>query len=308
MIRKHPLNLQGIFWILVCKFSFVIMMAMGKASSLPTIQINFCRSFSIFLVTGCMIFFNKNLTFKTSNPRLQFLKVLVGAFGMIGYFYAFRYLEMAQAATLSFSQSLILPIFAFLLLREKIGKGRIAALIVGYTGTLIALNPVYGTFNAPEIIMLIASACGAFAVVCAKKLTTKDSPTLLMFYSGLATSVILGIYYAFKGNMIDFGPEGQWCPLTIEHIKFFSMLVFISFIMQYSYIKAYSLADVGFLAPFDYIKLIISSVFSLVIFHQTPSLETILGATLIVGSTLYLTKRDIHKDPQYQYKNTGNGN
>ncbi len=304
MIKKHPLNLQAIFWILVCKFSFVIMMAMGKASILPTMQINFCRSFSIFLITGSMILFNKDLTFKTSNPKLQFLKVSVGAFGMIGYFYAFRYLEMAQAATLSFSQALILPIFAFFFLREKIGKGRITALIVGYVGTLIALNPVYGTFDTAEAIMLIASACGAFAVVCAKKLTAKDSPILLMFYSGLATSVLLAVYYSLKGNMMDFGPEGEWFSLTVEHIKFFAMLVFISFIMQYSYIKAYSLADVGFLAPFDYIKLIISSVFSLLIFHQTPSIETILGAALIVGSTLYLTKKDIHKEPQYEYKNT----
>jgi drug/metabolite transporter (DMT)-like permease len=304
VIKKHPLNLQAIFWILACKFSFVIMMAMGKASSLPTMQINFFRSFSICLIAGCMVFFNKDLTFKTSNPKLQLLKVSVGAFGMIGYFYAFRYLEMAQAATLSFSQALLLPIFAFLVLGEKIGKGRIAALIVGYTGTLIALNPVYGTFNAPEIIMLIASGCGAFAVVCAKKLTAKDSPILLMFYSGLATSVLLGLYYTLKGDMIDFGPEGEWRALTMDDAKFFAMLVFISFIMQYSYIKAYSLADVGFLAPFDYLKLIISSVFSLLIFHQAPSIETILGAALIVGSTLYLTKKDIHKDPQYRYKDT----
>jgi drug/metabolite transporter (DMT)-like permease len=302
MIRNHPLNLQAVFWILLCKCLFVIMMAMGKGSSLPTLQINFCRSFSIFIITACIILFSKKLTFKTTNPKLQLLKVSVGAFGMIGYFYAFRYLEMAQATTLGFTQALILPIFAFLFLREKIGAGRITALIIGYIGILVAINPVYRSFEAPEGIMLIASACGAFAVVCAKKLTAKDSPILLMFYSGLATSVLVGIYYVLKGTSIDVGIEGQWTPLTFEHIQFFGILVFVSFFMQYSYIKAYSLADVGFLAPFDYIKLIISTVFSLLIFQQIPSIETIVGAILIIGSTFYLTKKDIHKDPQYHYK------
>jgi len=299
---KNPINLQAIFWILLCKTSFVTMMAMGKASSLPTIQINFCRSFSVFLITGCMIFFNKSLVFKTTNPTLQFLKVSVGAFGMIGYFYAFRYLEMAQGTTLSFTQALILPVFAFLFLKEKIGTRRIMALIVGYAGIIVAINPLYGSFSLPEGIMLIASACGAFAVVCAKKLAAKDSPILLMFYSGLATSILLGIYYSIKGETIDFGPEGQWLDLTVDHVKFLSLLVFISFIMQYSYLRAYALADVGFLAPFDYVKLIISTCVSLLVFDQIPSKETLLGAVLIIGSTVYLTKKDLRIKPQYNYK------
>ena len=119
--KRQSINLQAVFWILVCKFCFVVMMAMAKASPLPTMQINICRSFSIFLIAGCIVFFNKTLTFKTANPKLQLLKVSIGSFGMIGYFYSFRYLEMAKATTLGFMQSLILPVFAFLFLRERIG-------------------------------------------------------------------------------------------------------------------------------------------------------------------------------------------
>ena len=300
--KKQAINLQAVFWILVCKFCFVVMMAMAKASTLPTMQINLCRSFSIFLIAACIIFFHKGLTFKTVNPKLQILKVSIGAFGMIGYFYAFRHLEMAKATTLGFMQSLVLPVFAFLFLRERIGWNRIIALIIGYAGILIAINPVYGSFETAEGIILLASLCGAFAVVVAKKLTAKDSPILLMFYSGLATSVILGVYYALKGDLIDCGPEGQWVPLTWADGKFFFMLVVVSFAMQYSYLKAYSLADVGFLAPFNYVKFLISSAFSLLLFHQRPEMETLVGAALIIGSTLYLTKKEIHQEPQYHYK------
>ena len=278
------------------------MMAMAKASPLPTMQINICRSFSIFLIAGCIVFFNKTLTFKTANPKLQLLKVSIGSFGMIGYFYSFRYLEMAKATTLGFMQSLILPVFAFLFLRERIGWSRVIALVVGYVGVLVAINPVYGTFEKAEAIILMSSVCGAVAVVVAKKLTAKDSPVLLMFYSGLATSVILGVYYMLKGDLIDLGPEGQWVPLTEDDVQFFLILVGVSFAMQYSYLKAYSLADVGFLAPFNYVKFVISSAFSLLLFHQRPELETFLGATLIIASTFYLTKREIHQAPQYHYK------
>lgn len=300
MIQRYPINLQAVFWIGVCKISFVTLMALNKQSLLPTFEINFCRSFLIALITAGIIGFNKKLTFKTRNPKLQLLKVSVGAFGMIGYFYGFRHLEMAYATTLDFSQSLILPLFAILFLKERINLRRLLALCIGYIGILIAVNPVYKSLEAAEIIMLVAAACGAFAVVCAKKLTAKDSPILLMFYSGVATTFFLGIYYAVP--WFDAGPQGQWVPLTAEHIPFFSLLIFISFIMQYSYIKAYSLADVGFLAPFNYIKFFISVCFSLIFFNQIPTLETFFGAALIAASTVYLTKKELNTVPQYRYK------
>ena len=302
MLRKKPINLQAVFWIVLCKASFVVMMALNKQSMLPTLEVNFCRSFLIMVVTAILIASNKKLTFKTGNPMLQFLKVSVGAFGMIGYFYGFRYLEMAHATTLDFSQALILPLFAICFLKEKINCQRIIALLIGYGGIIIAVNPFSGIFDKAEAIMLIAAVCGAFAVVMAKKLTAKDSPILLMFYSGVATAVLLGIYYMIPGVSV-FGSQGQWVPLTWEDGPFFLQLIIISFIMQYSYLKAYSLADVGFLAPFNYTKFFISVLFSLFLFHEVPALETFFGAMLIISSTFYLTKKELHKEPQYNYKN-----
>lgn len=301
MFKKQSINLQAVFWIVLCKASFVVMMALNKQSTLPTLEINFCRSSLIMVITAIIIISNKKLTFKTGNPTLQFLKVSVGAFGMIGYFYGFRYLEMAHATTLDFSQSLILPLFAIFFLKEKINYQRILILLIGYTGILIAINPFSGSFEKAEGIMLVAAFCGAFAVVMAKKLTAKDSPILLMFYSGVATACLLGIYYALPGES-SFGMQGIWVPLTLDDAPFFLKLIIISFVMQYSYLKAYSLADVGFLAPFNYTKFFISVLFSFFVFHQIPAIETFIGATLIIGSTFYLTRKEIHKAPQYHYK------
>jgi drug/metabolite transporter (DMT)-like permease len=301
MLKKQSINLQAVFWIVLCKTCFVMMMALNKQSTIPTLEINFCRSFLIMCITAFVIASNKKLTFKTANPLLQFLKVSIGAFGMIGYFYGFRYLEMAHATTLDFSKSLILPLFAIFVLKEKINCARVIALLIGYAGILIALNPFSGVFEKAEAIMLIAALCGAFAVVMAKKLTAKDSPILLMFYSGVATAGLLGVYYIIPGLHL-FGTQGQWVPLTWSDAPFFLKLVGISFVMQYSYLKAYSLSDVGFLATFDYAKLFISILFSLFLFDQLPTMETLLGAALIISSTFYLTKKELHKEPQYHYK------
>lgn len=301
MFKKKSINLEAVFWILLCKSSFVLMMALNKHSSLPTLEINFCRSFLIMVITAVLIASNKKLTFKTGNPKLQFFKVSIGAFGMVGYFYGFRYLEMAHATTLDFSQTLILPLFAIFFLKEKINCRRIIALLIGYTGILIAVNPFSGSFEKAEAVMLIAAVCGAFAVVMAKKLTAKDSLFLLMFYSGVATAGLLGVYYMIPGAPL-FETQGEWVALTWDDIPFFVQLIVVSFIMQYSYLKAYSLADVGFLAPFNYTKFFISVLFSLFLFHQVPALETFFGAMLIISSTFYLTKKELHQEPQYHYK------
>ena len=302
-LEKKSINLQAIFWIILTKFSFVFMMALVKASNIPSLQVNFCRSLSIWGIVGLIIAFNKNLTFKTTNFKLQITKVSIGAFGMIGYFYSFRHLEMAKASTLGFTQSLVLPILAYIFLREKVGWRRILAILIGYGGIWVAIDPVYGSFEAAEGVILIASICGAAAVICAKKLTAKDSPLLLMFYSGMATSVILGLYYLLtpKGFSLA-GYDGTWISLTWHDIPLFIGIISISLLMQYGYLKSYSLADVGFLAPFNYLKFLVSSGISFFYFQQTPAPETFIGAALIIGSTLYLAKKEIHQEPQYHYK------
>ena len=61
---------------------------------------------------------------------------------------------------------------------------------------------------------------------------------------------------------------------------------------QWCFIQACRLSDMTFLAPFDYSRLLFALVLGYFLFSELPDLWTLVGAVVVVGSTLYVVKRD----------------
>ncbi len=296
------LHAQAAGWIILCRTAFIGMMALVKFLPYQTLQVNLCRSGINMVIVLLILGYQRKLYFKSKQPKLQLVRVLCGAFGMMCYYYAFRNLDMAKASTLLFAQALMLPVFAMIFLHEKSGWRRILAVIIGYVGIWVALDPVYEQFTYAEGIALLAAALGAGAMVSGKKLTATDDTLLLMFYSGLTTVMLLGPLFAFDISLFGLIEEVHWETMILGDWKYILFIVGCSLTAQYSYIRAYKIGDIGFLAPFEYLKFILSLVIGYLFFSEMPEFTTYIGAAIVVSSTLYLTKREIKKNPQYNYR------
>tara|TARA_R110002050_G_scaffold44262_2_gene105553 strand:- start:11606 stop:12532 length:927 start_codon:yes stop_codon:yes gene_type:complete len=298
---KH-LHAQAAGWIILCRAAFIGMMALVKFLPYQTLQVNLCRSVINMAIVLLVLAYQRKLHFKSKQPKLQLVRVICGAFGMMCYYYAFRNLDMAKASTLLFAQALILPVLAMIFLHEKSGWRRILAVVIGYIGIWVALDPVYEEFSYAEGIALLAAALGAGAMVSGKKLTATDNTLLLMFFSGLATVSLLAPLFVFDISLFGMIEKVHWQPMLLDDWKYILLIVLCSLTAQYSHIRSYKIGDIGFLAPFEYLKFIFSLVIGYLFFAEFPETTTYIGAAIVMGSTLYLTKRELKKNPQYNYR------
>jgi drug/metabolite transporter (DMT)-like permease len=68
----------------------------------------------------------------------------------------------------------------------------------------------------------------------------------------------------------------------------------LGLVTQVCYIKGMALGDAAAMAPIDYTRLVFAILFGLLLFHEVPNLVTMLGAVVVIGSTLVITLRELH--------------
>src|SRR3546814_8112845 len=61
-------------------------------------------------------------------------------------------------------------------------------------------------------------------------------------------------------------------------------------------IRAYRSGEASFVAPFDYLKLILAGLIGFAVFDEVPGLWTFAGAAVIVGATLYIARREAARE------------
>jgi drug/metabolite transporter (DMT)-like permease len=288
-------NLYGIFWILVCKFSFALMLGLVKFLNIyPTLQLNFIRSLTVLGFALPLLLRRGLQSFKVTQIWVQIARVICGAFGIMCFFYTFRMLPLAKATTLMSSQTLVVPIMASLFLKEHIGWKRWFAVVVGYIGIWVAVRPDYGDLEFAEMVGMVGAVLAAGANVAAKKLVSSHSPLLLMFYSAVTSVVLLGGFWIISPCLLTHFPTIEpWEPLRNQDLFFLLLTGILAMIAQYSYLKAYKFSDISFLAPFDYTKFLFSISIGYFIFQEIPDLNTWLGILLIVISTFYITHQEM---------------
>jgi len=120
-----------------------------------------------------------------------------------------------------------------------------------------------------------------------KVMTRDHSVTVLMVWSavlGFVPSIPLAV------------TEWRW-PDPVDLALLAAMGV-LGLVTQVCYIKGMALGDAAAMAPIDYTRLVFAILFGLVLFHEVPNLVTMLGALVVVGSTLVITLRDLHSKQQ----------
>lgn len=280
--RALPANVQGSLWILCSAVLFTAMSTMVKllGGRLDPFVVTFFRA-----LTGLLFilpFMTRGIggAFRTQRPVMHLIRGMFGTTGMMCGFYAVIYLPLATASAISFSRSLFLVPLAVLVIKEALGLRRTLATVIGFCGVLIVLRPS-AEMEFAALIATLGAAAVAGAAICVKLLSRTESPQTLLFYSSLIglTATSIPAYLSWT-----------W-PTTLEFFGLIAMGAF-GVSAQTCFIKAYSVGEVGALAPLDYTRLLFAAVVGYFLFGNMPDLWTWVGAFVIVGSSLYITMRE----------------
>jgi drug/metabolite transporter (DMT)-like permease len=209
-------------------------------------------------------------------------------------------LPLADIEAIRFSAPLMITFLSVVMLGEKVGPRRWLALFVGFAGVLFIVRPAAATFDVGSIFILISVFFYALAVMLTRKLQTTDSSATMAYYSSLVYLVAAFVLIPLP-NIVGEIPDAH--PSIAFLFRAWSMPSLLDWIIMsglglvwaggmYCMARAYSLAEASVAAPFEYVSLPINVMWGLVIWHEIPTLMTLVGAFLTLFSGLYVLYRE----------------
>ena len=227
-------------------------------------------------------------TLKTRRIGAHVRRALMGLVGMACNFGGMILLPMAEATTINLSVPIFAVIFAALLLGERTGWQRWSAVIVGFVGVLIVLDPASGfaggfggNHGLGTLIAMAGAIMTALITIAVRDLGRTESAGTIVFWFSLVSMIPLGVAMPFV-----YSPHGahEWLLLCT--------LGFLGAVVQLSLTGALRLAPVAVVIPMDYSALLWSILCGWWFFGTLPAETTWIGAPLIVASGLFIAWRE----------------
>lgn len=230
--------------------------------------------------------------------RLHLLRAFLLATGFAAFYGAFPFMGLAEVSTLFFSAPLIIAVLAAVWLKESIGPHRTAALIVGFVGVLIAMNPTGEAFSWVALMPLTCALFYAIAQILARRIGDRETTLTTALYT-LVFSGLLIIPFGWLTNAIVTIPaeythlQFTWVLPTGWEIGRLALLGAVGLVGYFLLTRAYMVTSASLVAPFDYVYLPIASVMAYLLWQEVPGPATLTGMGMIIVSGLYLGYREL---------------
>ena len=274
---------------------------------------NFVSLYEVYLIRTLVSFVvillflkitKKPIIFKTQYPLLTFCRILLFFFGFSFFYISLTVLPLITATALFFVTPFLITIFAKFFLKEQIGPRRWSAVIIGFVGVYVILNPDFSNFDYMSLTPILCAFCYSLSMIIIKITSEKDSVYTQTFTFYLGAIIISVIFYFTFGdgqyNTIDH-PASQFIFREWFSNLENSMLLMIvtgftasvAFLLLFS---AYRIASPAVISPFEYSILVWSSLSGWFFFNEIPDLKTIIGIILIVCGGIYIFIREKAQD------------
>lgn len=197
------------------------------------------------------------------------------------FIYALRSLPLADAFTIAFCSPLFMTIFGFLILGERVHRARWIAVVVGFLGVIVVLQPSGTGFGLAALATLFAALTWALSTTFTRRLTETDSSETMLFYYMLLSSV--GLALGLPSYSLAVQPEHWWV---------FGVTGIAGTAGHWLIAQGFRYGEVSLLAVFEYLALVWALLFGFWIWGDTPNATVLLGAALIIGSGIAIARME----------------
>jgi drug/metabolite transporter (DMT)-like permease len=251
------------------------------SEDLSVAQIGVFRLGTQALVLLPVVLWTRGRIIHTRRLRTHIARGACSSGGMVLFYLAFVMLPLALATTLTFLQAMFIIVLAALMLGEKIGPRRIAAVILGFFGVLIVMRPGFITIDPGMLVALAAAFVASLLIVITRSLSATESRLTIMLYSAS-----LGLVFICVPAVM------MWQPLELRHLPQLFLVGAAGTTGQFLMVSAFQVAEASALAVVDYIRLIFAVGAGYFMFNEVPDLWTCTGAAVILGAVGYATHRE----------------
>jgi drug/metabolite transporter (DMT)-like permease len=288
----NPLRGIGLKIISVMVFTLMALCIKSTAGQVPPGEAVFFRSFFAIPVIVAWLVWKHELRhgLDTKNPMGHLWRGLVGTTAMGLGFTALGLLPLPEATALGYAAPILTVIFAAMFLGEQVRVFRLSAVAVGMIGVVVVLSPrltlaTVGDASKLQTVGAMAAILGAvfaaLAQVFVRKLVHTEATAAIVFYFSVTAAMLSLATLPFGWTMPD--------PLGLALLV--SAGVFGG-IGQILLTESYRHAEVGVIAPFEYVSMLLALGFGYAIFDETPTGRMLLGAALIAASGIFIIWRE----------------
>lgn len=276
-------TLAGIGLMLAGIFLFSLNDVMGKwlVATYTVGQLLLIRSVAALAVLTPFLWREgKTAITQAPRPGLQLLRVALGTLETAFFYWAVSYMPLADVVTYYLAGPIYVTALSALVLGEHVGWRRWTAVVVGFAGVLIALNPSAATLTWPALIALTGSIFFALLMITTRALCgTADS---VLVGGQTAGTLLLGILLL---------PTGWTTPTALD-LGMLLLLGVVALIAHACVNRSLMLAPAAVVVPYQYMLIVWAVIFGYVIFGDVPQLATLLGAAIIVAAGLFIFLRE----------------
>jgi drug/metabolite transporter (DMT)-like permease len=280
---RQPSVVRGSLWAVVAAGFFTGMPISVRYLSdvMTSFEIVFFRSFLGMVIMAPFLAMRGWTGLRTGAPWLHVQRSTINFIGMVMWFYALGIMPLADATAIHFTMPLFIVLLATIFLGEKIGPRRLVAIGTGFLGVLVILRPGSVEFGLPAAGVLASAALYGGSVIYVKVITRTDAVSTVTFY----THLIMMLLSLIPTMM-------YWRSPGWDDVPALALLAGCGTIAPYCFSRALKAMDAGLVAPFDFLRLPFTALAGLLIFAETTSFWTWVGAAVIFGSTTYITRRE----------------
>ena len=251
-------------------------------------QIAFFRNlFALFIIIPWFVKYGA-APLKTARIKLLFLRGTINSISMLAFFLGLSLIPVAEVAALSFSAPIYATLIGMVMFREQVGVLRWCAIFAGFVGVLIILKPGFGSIGFGQILVILSAFGWGICIVLVKEIGRTDSAITITAYMSIIMAPLTlpaAIYY--------------WIWPSLEQIAWLFVVGMLGGLGQLAMSKSLRLAETHVVAPVDFLRLIIVSIFGYLIFNEIPDHFVWIGGAMILGSVTFIAYREHLKKNEF---------
>ncbi|MFA5549954.1 MAG: DMT family transporter [Porticoccaceae bacterium] len=282
-------NLRSITSMLLAVMFFALMDAVLKTLSphYPPLQIACLRGLTALpLVLAYVHWRGAWRRLRHLHWPLHLLRGALGVLMLALFTLGVRQLPLSAAYTIFFVAPLLITMLSVPVLKERVPRAHWWAIAIGFIGVLVALRPSGSDLQAGfattgGLALIGAALCYAVAAVTGRLLSRTDSLESLILTMMVLVAIGAGILAA-----------PGWVPVSVSHAWLLTALGITGFLGQLAINDAFRHGQASAVAPFEYTALAWGVGLDWLVWQTLPGVHTWIGAAIIIGSGLYIVRRE----------------
>jgi drug/metabolite transporter (DMT)-like permease len=248
----------------------------------PTGQLLSMRGLFVLLPIGVLVWRAGGMSaLRINRYRGQSIRAGLVCLSSLLFLTSLSLMPLADAIALTFAGPLFITALAPFMLGEIVGWHRWMAVLFGFVGVVIMVQPSSGALQWVAVFPLGVALCGALRDIVTRHMHATESTVAIMFYSVVAV-ILFGFVIGAAG----------WRDMSVGQIGLFAINGIVLGAAYFFLIEALRHAEASMVSPFKYVTLLWAILLGQVIWGDIPGAQVLMGAVLIIASGWYLLHRE----------------